>query len=137
MRIIFDVNVLIRACLGSASANRLLGQCAQAGHCLLWTQALITELAATARKPRLAGRVDWDIYNDVLTLLGTMGEEIGISPPFPPCRDAKDRYLLAIAQAGNADYLVTQDDDLLSIGIIGPCRIVTPREFGEASDLRT
>jgi predicted nucleic acid-binding protein len=34
-----------------------------------------------------------------------------------------------MAQSGGADYLVSLDQDLLSLGAIGNCRIVTPEEF--------
>lgn len=129
MRVVFDVNVLTRACLESALANRLLGYCGEEPHRILVTRLLVEEFAQTVRKPRLAGRVDWRIYNQTLGLLESAGEEVLVQPPFPECRDAKDRYLLAMADIGNADYLVTLDGDLLVLGSIGPCRIVTPEEL--------
>ncbi len=44
--------------------------------------------------------------------------------------DPKDNFLLALAQAGGADYLVTGDQrDLLSIRRYQNTRIVTARQF--------
>lgn len=129
MRTVFDINVLIRACLGSARINALLGMVAEKGCVLLTNQLLVDEFADTARKPRLVRKIDWDAYDDVLGLLTTAGEEVGVTPPFPMCRDEDDRYLLGMAEEGNADYLVTSAHDLLSIGSIKTCRIVTPEEF--------
>ena len=52
------------------------------------------------------------------------------SPPFPAVvRDPKDDYLIAHAVMGQADYLVTGDDDLLSLGRIDTIRILSPRQF--------
>lgn len=129
MRTVFDVNVLIRACLGSRRINALLRACVQTNCIILTNRLLVTELAETARKPRLSGRVDWGAYNDVLSLLAIAGEEVWIAQPFPGCRDQDDRYLLGMASAGRADYLVSSDQDLLSLKTIGPCRIITPEEF--------
>jgi len=47
-------------------------------------------------------------------------------------RDAKDDHLLAAALGGEADYLVSGDDDLLSLAAdarLGTLRIVTVQEF--------
>lgn len=45
------------------------------------------------------------------------------------CRDPKDDYLLELAVQANAIYLVSGDDDLLSIGEIQGCRIMTIKQF--------
>ena len=39
-----------------------------------------------------------------------------------------------MARDGQADYLVTGDKDMLTIGQIGACRIVTPEEFAGMLD---
>jgi putative PIN family toxin of toxin-antitoxin system len=44
----------------------------------------------------------------------------------PPCRDEEDRMFLHSALAGDADYLVTYDDDLLVLGSIGRAAIMKP-----------
>ena len=45
------------------------------------------------------------------------------------CRDPKDDFLLEIASAGDADYLVTGDEDLLVLGAIRRTRIIRLAEF--------
>ena len=45
------------------------------------------------------------------------------------CRDPKDDYLLELACAGDADYLVTEDEDLLILGNIRTTRIIRLSEF--------
>jgi putative toxin-antitoxin system toxin component, PIN family len=45
------------------------------------------------------------------------------------CRDPKDDFLLELAIAGDADYLVTGDDDLLVLGAIRSTRIIRLSEF--------
>ena len=109
--------------------NAVLERCARMEYVILTNQLLVDEFADTATKPRLLDKIDWDAYDDILALLAACGEEVGVTRPFPECRDEEDRYLLGMAQAGDADYLVTSDQDLLCLGAIGKCRMVTPEQF--------
>jgi predicted nucleic acid-binding protein len=76
------------------------------------------------------------------SLLTQFGEYVAkIDEPFPPItRDRNDDYLLAYAQVGAADYLVTGDKDLLALrGQVPGLGIVTPAQFVEileTNDLR-
>jgi len=45
------------------------------------------------------------------------------------CRDPKDNFLLALAKDGNADYLITGDDDLRSMNQFEKTIIVKLNEF--------
>ena len=50
----------------------------------------------------------------------------------PAVRDPDDELLLRVTVAGNADYLVTGDKDLLVLrgtDALGSLQIVTPRDF--------
>ena len=46
-------------------------------------------------------------------------------------RDPKDDYLLAYGLVGEADYLVTGDEDLLVLRQVEDVRIVTASQFWE------
>ncbi len=63
--------------------------------------------------------------------LGEVAETVShISESIPAVtRDPKDDYLIAYALVGEADYLVTGDQELLVIGQIDTVKIVTPRDF--------
>ena len=51
-------------------------------------------------------------------------------PTVTVCADPYDNYLLAMASAGRADFLVTGDKrDLLGLAIYEGTRIITVREF--------
>ena len=61
--------------------------------------------------------------------LHRLGEVIEPPPlPQPVCRDADDDEVLATAIAGQADLIVSGDDDLLSLKIHQDIPIVTPAE---------
>ena len=42
------------------------------------------------------------------------------------CRDPNDNYLLALARTAEADYLVTRDEDLLTLQQHGKTQIIYP-----------
>jgi putative PIN family toxin of toxin-antitoxin system len=50
-------------------------------------------------------------------------------PPTPPCRDPFDVAFLELAVAGKADFLVTGDQDLLSLAPEFTCPIVNAARF--------
>jgi putative PIN family toxin of toxin-antitoxin system len=47
----------------------------------------------------------------------------------PRCRDPQDQEFLLLAAQGHADYLVTGDEDLLTIQGFEACPIMTPEHF--------
>jgi uncharacterized protein len=49
--------------------------------------------------------------------------------PFSGVRDKKDNYLIGMAMACNADFLVTGDDDLLTLGVIEHTTILRMSQF--------
>ena len=56
-------------------------------------------------------------------------------PSDPVAPDPKDSYLLALAEAGQAEFLVTGDKELLALGSHKTTRIVSAREFAAMFDL--
>lgn len=136
MRAVFDVNVLLRAVIGSPLSARLIERAADERFDLLSSGMLIAEFADAVRKPRIFGRVDWSAYNALIAFLSQGAELVEIEPPFPACRDPDDGYLLAMANVGRADYLVTNDLDLLSLARFGVCEIVTAEQFARGLETR-
>lgn len=45
------------------------------------------------------------------------------------CRDEDDDWVIATAMAGDAEYIITGDKDLLELESVGSAKIVSPREF--------
>lgn len=131
MRVAFDVSVLIRLSLGSSLIAKLIRLANQGVFTILTTDILLDELKRTASKPRLAGHIRRVAHDELMEFLGEEGEAVQLVPPFPLCRDKEDEYLLALARDGRADFLVTNDQDLLSQQRIGQCEIVTPEAFSQ------
>lgn len=54
---------------------------------------------------------------------------IEITVTITECRDPKDNKFLELAVSGKADYIITGDDDLLTLNPFREIRILTPRDF--------
>jgi putative PIN family toxin of toxin-antitoxin system len=93
---------------------------------------LLEELTRKAHEKKyLADRITPQELQEFVALLSELAEAIPHIPEAIPAvtRDPKDDYLLAYALVGQADYLVTGDEDLLVLKQIDQVKIVTPREF--------
>src|SRR5437764_15264215 len=99
---------------------------------LLVSEDLLNELVESVKtKPRLAKRITPKQAGDLASALRGIAE---LLPPLTEsipaiCRDPKDDYLLAHALIGKADYLISRDKDLLTLGDVEGIKIVEPAEF--------
>jgi uncharacterized protein len=66
-------------------------------------------------------------------------EHIAVSSTITACRDPKDNKFLELAVDGDANFLITGDQDLLALADTEnpawSCRILTPREFIESQQV--
>jgi uncharacterized protein len=90
----------------------------------------LDELKATLRKPAIAARVKPYRAGHLVNELKELAETIGPLPRVERSPDPTDDFLLALAEAGKADYLVTGDKmGLLSLTRHGITRILSASEF--------
>ena len=137
MRALLDTNVLISSLLPSTHQARTIDVIVDAAlgraYTLLLPPDLLDELAdKVAASPFLAARITAERIDSFSAALRASAEPLPplAQPPPPLCRDPDDDYLLAYAEQGRADYLVTGDDDLLALKDLDlPFDIVSPAEF--------
>jgi hypothetical protein len=142
MRVLIDTNVFISYLLtshGSGAIQAIFDAWSQAAFTLLLPEALLDEILVTVTgRPHLSKRIPPNILEEFLATIKTFGETVPqITDPIPAVtRDPEDDYLLAYALVGAADYLVTGDNDLLTLnGTIPELRILSPRQFREVLQL--
>lgn len=63
------------------------------------------------------------------TDVAELGNAVVRVPTIRVVRDPSDDMVIACAIAAAADYLITRDDDLLSLKCYNSVRVVTPEEF--------
>ena len=126
MRIVLDVNVIIAAFAARGLCESVLELCLDS-HDLLLSEELLTEIRGNLhRKIKLPARTVEQIEH-VLRENGILLVPALI--PANACRDPGDAHVLGLVVAGQAECLVTGDDDLLVLKQFRRCKILNPREF--------
>jgi uncharacterized protein len=96
---------------------------------LVVSDELISELIEVTSRPKFNKYFSEELVRELVILVEERSITIQPHSQINVCRDAKDNYLLALANDGNADFLVTGDKDLLTMGAFENTRIVDYNEL--------
>lgn len=131
MRLVIDTNVLISALLASTSLPAQLIVLWREGRFELLTSAKqLDELARVTRYPKIRERLAPALAGRLVNELRDLAVPVTKLPMITASTDPNDNFLLAMATAGAAEFLVTGDKrDLLALKRHDGTRIVTAREF--------
>jgi putative PIN family toxin of toxin-antitoxin system len=131
MRVVLDTNILVSALMTQAGKPASIYRAWREGRFTLLTCAeLLDELHATLRKPSVANRIKPHKAGSMLNELEALAEFIERLPRVKRSRDSTDDFLLALSEAGEADYLVTGDrSGLLALGSHKITRVVSASDF--------
>jgi uncharacterized protein len=133
MRIVLDTNVLISALVSATgTAAQILARC-QAGELeLLISPANLTELRRVLAYPKIRKRLD---YTDtqIEAFVTFLEQSFTLLTPLTEVRavpaDSDDDKFVALALAGEAQYIISGDDHLLRIGQYEGVTILKPAAF--------
>jgi uncharacterized protein len=130
MRIILDTNILLSALLSPLGAPaQLLEAWERKRFVLVACEALIGELRDVAARPFFRAKLRASAAELLAAGLRDFSffcRELLAGPIAP---DPKDSYLLALAEASDADFLVTGDRELLSLKQHKSTRIISPAQM--------
>ena len=131
MRVVLDTNVLVSALMIQTGNPAAIYRAWQEGHFTLLTCAEhLDELRATLRKPAVAERIKPFKAGGLVNEMKKLAESVEALPRLRRSPDPTDDFLLALSQAGRADYLVTGDKSgLLALEHHEGARIVSARVF--------
>jgi len=127
LRLVVDTNVLISSLL-SVGMMALLRQVVR-DHTLLFSAAQLDEFKRVMVRPKVKGRILPQHQEELLEALEHDGFLVDVVSSVVVCRDPDDDHLLALSKDGNADILITGDEDLLVLKKFGNTRILSPAEF--------
>jgi uncharacterized protein len=117
LRVVVDTVVFIRALMNPKSIwGALLDRAPE--FTILTSDGLRRELLRVSRRPELQARLSrMSNLPPVERAIAYLSSAIVVSdhPPVKVCRDPKDDKFFACAAAGNADYIVSEDEDILAI----------------------
>jgi putative PIN family toxin of toxin-antitoxin system len=131
IRAVFDTNVFLRALINPHSrCGRLLDEFAD-DYELALSPAVIREVLEVLHRPRLRAKFPQIAQLDMARIIALFEQAYVVEPrDVPPVsRDPQDDKFLACARSAGAEYLVTEDKDLLVLEEYEGTRICQPTEF--------
>ncbi len=132
MRLILDTNILLSALLSPLGAPaKLLDAWERKTFALVACDVLISELRDVAVRPSFRARLRASAAELLAAGLRDFSLFCRDLPSGPVAPDPKDSYLLAMAEASHAEFLVTGDKELLSLKRHKSTRIISPAELIE------
>ncbi len=126
MRVVLDTNVLVSAVLFGGIPRDLLVSAIRGELAIVTSPVLLDELEGLLRRKfgfgvsaARATRAEFELLAQI------------VEPAEVPdiCRDPDDNEVLAAATTGEAEAIVTGDEDLLALRSFGDVAILTPAEF--------
>lgn len=137
IRVVVDTSVLIRYLIRPSAAIRdlievrWLGQEVQ----MVTAPGLIAELAGVLQREYIQALIrpeEGQALLDAIQRLADTIPALGAVPSYT--RDPKDDKFIACALLGDAEYVITVDKDLLTVGAVAGVHMVTPHEFATLFD---
>ncbi len=130
IRLVIDTNIWIGFLIGktlSGLSEALINDKIR----VLFSEELFEELVEVLQRPKFKKYFSQHDISELISLIHLKTELIEIRERFDVCRDPKDNFLLELCVSGNADYLLTGDDDLLVLNPFRDVKIISYRNFRE------
>ena len=128
-RAVLDTNVLVSALLFGGRLFPLRNAWRGGRVRLVLCRETVDEFLRVLAYPKFrlsAGEITFLIENEIIPF----ADVVDISGRVDAyCRDPEDDKFIRCALAGRCRYLVSGDEDLLSLGKVGTLRIVSPEKF--------
>lgn len=132
MRLVIDTSVLMRYLIKPSAAIKELIEVRWLGDQveMMTAPELMEELEGVLRRDYIQALIrpeEGQVLVDAIEQKADILPALGDAPSFT--RDPKDDKFIACALAGSAEYLVTEDKDMLVLESVADVRIVTPYGF--------
>ena len=126
-RLVLDTNVLLSALMSPASPSaEILSLWRDRKITVLTAAEQIDEIVRVTRYPRIRALLHPALAGRLVNRLRDVAIVVENLPTVDRSPDPDDDYLLAIAEAGEAQFLVTGDKPLLGLKRHKSTRVVTP-----------
>jgi len=127
-RVVFDTNIWITFLIGKRfvslqsfiNNNNLL---------ILYSDELIKEIELVVSREKFRKYFLKKDMEKIISIFNIIGEEISVRSNVDICRDVKDNFLLCLCKDGKADYLISNDNDLLILKKFEHTSIVSLIQF--------
>ena len=128
VRLIIDTNIWI-SFLISDKYQKLDKALSHPKTTILFSIELLDELNRVATFPKLKKYFSLNAVEEMLLSLEDYVELVKVKSKVEICRDPADNFLLALSKDGEADFLITGDQDLLDLEVFGITKIIPLTNF--------
>ncbi len=131
MRVVLDTNILLSALINRhGTPAQLIAAWRERRYDLVTSTEQLLELGGVARRPVLRARVIPSTVGRLIRDLRGLAEVLTRLPQVDRSVDPADNFLLAMEEAGAANYLVSGDRrGVLELSTHGETQIIRAREF--------
>ena len=131
-RVVLDNNLLVSGLLLPGSTpGRVFHLVLKVGEILV-SEATLNELADVLARPKFDRYISLKDRQEFLRLLSRVAQIVPVTYTIHACRDPKDDMVLEVAVNGEAQTVVTGDQDLLSLNPFHRIQIVTSAKYNQA-----
>ena len=128
-KIVIDINVIISAILfNNSPPGKAVKLANQLGKILL-SEVIFQEMQETITRKKFDRYLSYDSRRQILSKLLLDSELVEITETITVCRDPKDNKFLDVAVSGQAELIITGDQDLLVLNPFRGIEIITVNEF--------
>lgn len=132
MRAVLDTNILIRALIRpQGTVGSIIPRLAKGDYALVYSAPSRNELIAKLALPRIRNKynlTDTQI-EALLDLIALRGQLVAPERRVKVCPDPHDDMFIEAALAGSTEYVVTGNDNLLSLEKFETVQFNIPRQF--------
>ncbi len=96
---------------------------------LVFSKELLDEFLEVAKRPKFRKYFSLTDIEEILETIDEYADFVTVKTKVEMCRDPKDNFLLSLSIDGNADFLITGDDDLLDLVSFEETNIITISNF--------
>ena len=138
MRVILDTNILLSGLISpSGIPARLIDAWLDRKFTLVSHAIQLDEMREVTRRDKIRALVRPFEAGRLVNQIAVIADMPERLPPVERSRDPRDDFLLALCEAGKADWLVTGDkDDLLALVRYAETAIVTATHFAREQGIR-
>lgn len=129
LHIILDCNWYISGSINRKSRRTIYSIINNPRLTVIYSDELLEEYNTVISRTKFQAIISKYQANRFIQFLLPRLQKVKITSAVNINRDAKDNYLLALANAGRADFLVTGDEDLLVLKKFNKTRIIKLTEF--------
>jgi uncharacterized protein len=137
-KVVLDTNIILSAFLGNSSTKvRLESFIWRDAFSFYYSDELLAEYYEVISRKKFIGKIDLPNAHLFLEAFKVVATKISVTETVSICRDKEDDFILSLCQTCKADYLITGDEDLLTLKNLGKTNIMRLSDFCTLNGLIT